>query len=243
MATADSTTIQKSDSPVGGFSYDPSTLACYRLLDFMGYSGYRVGDDGTVWRRWVNCSGGRKLFDKWRPMKLSPGGKGYLRVNLTPPDGGTYQTFRVHRLVLIAFAGPCPDLMECRHLNGVRANCRLVNVTWGTRLENTADRKSHANHGPNIRLFTYDGRTLPLKAWASEFGIPYLCLWKRIETLGMTFEEAVSRPYRGTASNGGHWTKIKTRSASTIATNTPHQATCSPAHTDPCSRTASTSSE
>lgn len=174
-----------------------------------GFNGYRVGDDGSVWFAWINCSKGRLLTDRWKPMKLGVHRKGYLYVNLTPPEGGKYRTFRVHRLVLEAFVGPCPGDMECRHLNGVRDDCRLVNLAWGTRAENVEDRRKHANHGPHIRLYTHDGQTLPLKAWARHFNIPYLCLWHRVTKSGMTFEEAIARPYHGVSSNGAHWTKLK----------------------------------
>lgn len=186
---------------------DGNSTTEYR--DVPGFPGYRVGDDGSVWRRWVTCRTGRKLSDKWRPMKLGAGSHGYLRVNLVPPEGGSYQTFRVHILVLLAFVGPRSEGEQTRHLNGIRTDNRLVNLTWGTITENVEDRRKHANHGPNICLYTRDGRTMPLKDWAAELGIEYNCLWQRINSLGMSFEEAISRPYRGTASNGGHWTKLK----------------------------------
>jgi hypothetical protein len=99
--------------------------------------------------------------------------------------------------------------MECRHLNGVRSDCRLVNLAWGTKAENTEDRRKHRNYGPRITLYTHDGQTLPLKEWARILGIGYLCLWQRVNNLGMTFEEAIARPYLGTASNGAHWTRLK----------------------------------
>jgi hypothetical protein len=116
--------------------------------DIPGFPGYRVGSDGTVWRLWVTCRSGRKLTDTWRPMKLSPGHKGYLRVNLVPPDGGSYQTFRVHRLVLEAFVGPCPDGMECRHFPDTdKANNRLDNLSWGTAKENRNDNHTTDAYG------------------------------------------------------------------------------------------------
>lgn len=107
-----------------------------------GFPGYRVGDDGTVWRLWVTCRSGRKLGDQWRQMKLAPGSRGYLRVNLTPERGGKFTTFRVHRLVLEAFVGPCPDGHECRHLNGIKGDNRLSNLAWGTPQENREDNVS-----------------------------------------------------------------------------------------------------
>jgi hypothetical protein len=53
----------------------------------------------------------------------------------------------VHALVLEAFVGLCPQGMECRHLNGVRHDNRLANLTWGTYAENNADRVRHGTNG------------------------------------------------------------------------------------------------
>ena len=110
--------------------------------EIAGFPGYQVGDDGSVRYAWTTCRAGRRLGDKWRPMKLSPSSRGYLRVNLTPLEGGSYRTFRVHRLVLEAFVGPCPDGMECRHLNGVKTDNRLDNLSWGTPGENRDDNRA-----------------------------------------------------------------------------------------------------
>jgi hypothetical protein len=191
------------------FDYNPETDVCYRELTFLGYPGYRVGDDGSLWRAWVNCSKGRIRRDVYKRMKASPNSNGYPSANLVPTEGGRYKTFRVHRIVLLAFAGDCPRGMQCRHLNGIRDDVRLANLAWGTHGQNMEDRDRHANHSSRIRLYTHGGRTLPLKHWAKELGIGYLCLWQRINNLGMTFEEAISRPYLGVRSNGGHWTRLK----------------------------------
>ena len=51
----------------------------------------------------------------------------------------------VHRLILLAFVGPCPPGMECRHLDGVRTHCFLENLAWGTRSKNALDRVEHGN--------------------------------------------------------------------------------------------------
>lgn len=177
------------------------------------YPAYRVGTDGSVWTCWRRTGRGngyaKQLTDRWRRMNPVINDKGYPSVNLTKESGTPYKTFRVHRLVLLAFVGPCPEGMECRHLNGVRADCRLENLAWGTRDENVEDRRRHRNYSPRVRLYTHDGQTLPLKEWARIFGIEYNCLWQRVNKLGMSFEEAVARPYLGTASNGGHWTAAK----------------------------------
>lgn len=57
-------------------------------------------------------------------------------------DGKSIQK-SVHRLILEAFDGPCPDGMEARHLNGNKLDNRLRNLAWGTRKENMQDRTKH----------------------------------------------------------------------------------------------------
>jgi hypothetical protein len=44
----------------------------------------------------------------------------------------------VHRLVLLAFVGPCPAGHEVLHLNHQPADNRLENLRYGTRSENIA---------------------------------------------------------------------------------------------------------
>jgi len=56
------------------------------------------------------------------------------------------KTFYIHRLVLIAFVGPCPPGMECRHLDGNPQNNRLENLKWGTKSENAQDSIKHGTH-------------------------------------------------------------------------------------------------
>lgn len=126
---------------------DQSTVT-YKSIP--GFPGYRVGDDGSVWLAWITCRSGRRLTDRWKPMKPSVGSRGYLRVNLTPA-GGPYHTFRVHRLVLEAFVGPCPEGMECRHLNGCKSDNRLCNLSWGTKEENRDDIRGHRGYAAGER--------------------------------------------------------------------------------------------
>jgi hypothetical protein len=98
-----------------------------------GYEGrYKVSDTGLV-----------KLLtrDKHKVMKPSITRKGYLIVCLS--KNGERKTYLVHRLVLLAFVGPCPPGMECRHRNGCPAINRLSNLSWSTPKENQADRRIH----------------------------------------------------------------------------------------------------
>lgn len=152
--------------------------------EIAGFPGYRVGSNGTVLVAWVTCRSGRKLTSNYRNMKLSLTSNGYARVNLTPADGTAYRTFRVHRLVLEAFSGPCPDGSECRHLNGIKTDNRLENLRWGTGAENRED--NHAAHvyqngeaHPMRRLSESDVREIRkrrlagelMRILAAEFGV------------------------------------------------------------------------
>ena len=56
---------------------------------------------------------------------------------------GLQHTCTIHRLVLEAYCGPCPEGMECRHLDGDRSNYKFENLRWGTRSENRQDQVRH----------------------------------------------------------------------------------------------------
>jgi hypothetical protein len=153
-----------------------------------GFPGYCVGSDGAVWsflRRGPRGGpgiGGCRFLDAGRPMRRHYGR--YVEVSLRLPGD---QKFRlaVHRLVLEAFVGPCPDGMEACHIDGDSWNNSLSNLRWDTPLANARDRKRHGSHccgerAPNhkltatdvreIRRLTADGRTA-LLAVARRFGV------------------------------------------------------------------------
>ena len=69
---------------------------------------------------------------------------GYLTVAL-PKELGKHgaRLVSVHRIVLSAFVGPCPDGMQTLHINGDRKDNRLENLRWGTAKENRADVVKH----------------------------------------------------------------------------------------------------
>jgi hypothetical protein len=119
--------------PIGGGDVQ------YKPVD--GFQGYRVGSDGSVW----TCRRGKSKIAEWRRMK--PGvhrfGKanGYFRVSLAR-DGKSIQ-FPVHRLVLLAFRGPCPAGMIACHNNGDGFDNRLENLRWDTFKSNTEDSRTH----------------------------------------------------------------------------------------------------
>ncbi|KKM02613.1 hypothetical protein LCGC14_1782640 [marine sediment metagenome] len=97
-----------------------------------GFPNYSVTKDGRVWSH---------RSKKW--LSLIKNNRDYLQVNLC--NRGR-RICAIHRLVLETFVGPCPDNMECRHLNGNRQDNRLNNLKWGTHSENQQDAVGHKTH-------------------------------------------------------------------------------------------------
>lgn len=91
---------------------------------------YSVSSVGAI----INNSTGQILFGEIDR-------DGYRRVNLSK-DGKTLKR-RVHRLVCEAFHGPCPEGMECAHLDGQRRNNCASNLSWATSSDNNRQKVAH----------------------------------------------------------------------------------------------------
>lgn len=105
----------------------------------VGYEGrYEVSNLGRV--RTVPRQGRRK-FIPGKPRKLSELSTGYLNVQLC--DGSSVKNHLVHRLVLSAFVGPCPNGMMACHGDGNRKNNHVSNLRWDTATANQHDRRAH----------------------------------------------------------------------------------------------------
>lgn len=102
-------------------------------LPVSGYDGYQVSDAGQVmsFRR----------SRKGKLLKPIPATGGYLVVKLNHANNRKL----IHRLVLEAFIGPCPDGMEACHNNGNPADNRLSNLRWDTKSANAFDRTRHGH--------------------------------------------------------------------------------------------------
>lgn len=83
-------------------------------------------------------------WSRTKILKACERHRGYLAVGLQ--KGKSVFRYDVHRLVLLAFIGPCPFIGgEARHLNGHKQDNRLSNLKWGTARENAADRETHGH--------------------------------------------------------------------------------------------------
>ena len=118
---------------------------------------------GEVWRDVASYEGEYRVSNLGRVRSLSRTvahkGNGFMRVHerilkqtivMEYPTvwlGSGHQRgirVKVHRLVLEAFVGPCPDGMEARHFPDRNPmNNRLGNLNWGTKLDNAVDKQAH----------------------------------------------------------------------------------------------------
>ena len=93
-----------------------------RWVPVPGFDGqYEVSDRGRVRR-------------PARLLALSNAPGGYRRVTLSRGNKG--YGFLLHRLVMLAFVGPCPPDHEVDHRDADKTNNRLANLEYVTRPEN-----------------------------------------------------------------------------------------------------------
>jgi hypothetical protein len=107
-----------------------------------GHAGYEVSDQGTVRSldRIVikhHFGVGREFALRGRVLALRRHTQGYRAVSL-----GNGKQATVHSLVMLAFEGPRPYGTWINHINGDKADNRLVNLEYCTPKQN----QEHAVH-------------------------------------------------------------------------------------------------
>jgi hypothetical protein len=110
----------------------------------VGWPGYFVCADGSLWST--------RLGNELRRLSTPVATNGYQVVVLCRSENNVIErkTFYLHQLVAVAFLGArSDDHEEIRHLDGVKTNCVVSNLSWGTRKQNAADREAHGRtfHG------------------------------------------------------------------------------------------------
>ncbi|UAK39659.1 NUMOD4 motif-containing HNH endonuclease [Gordonia bronchialis] len=110
---------------------------CEKWRAIPGYVGvYEVSDLGRIRsldRTMVSAIGYTKHLTG-QPISPARDSRGHLVVSLYGRDH-TKRSARVHRLVLIAFVGPCPPGHEALHRNSRADDNHLANLMWGTPAE------------------------------------------------------------------------------------------------------------
>ena len=111
-----------------------------------GFEFYQISSEGRVWSlpRTIARTGdrGNTACLKGKYLKIHKTHAGYLYTVLS--KDGKRKAVPIHRLVLLAFIGPCPEGMQARHFpDNSKTNNRPENLSWATPKQNSADREFH----------------------------------------------------------------------------------------------------
>lgn len=104
------------------------------------YPTYCVKADGTIWSCHNNKWG---YSETWKHIKPGTNSKYGRQVVALKGQDGKLHSHHVHRLILLAFVGPCPDGMEACHKYGDMSDNRLDHLRWDTPESNYADMRKH----------------------------------------------------------------------------------------------------
>jgi hypothetical protein len=156
-----------------------------------GFPGYRVSSVGEVESCWTRRGRLCLLSDAWRPLRPISR-QGYLTVNLSKE--GKKSARRIHRLVLEAFVGPCPDGHVACHGDGERANNLLENLRWDTHQANADDTLKHGRRrmGSDSNAKLAEGDVLEIRQQRAE-GVPTGELASRFGVTKQNIEAIVYR--------------------------------------------------
>jgi hypothetical protein len=110
-------------------------------LNIPGYPGYSVSDAGRLRADYVLTGTHTNpsvitLIANGGIMKQSWHKHGYLHVSMRSIGRVRKIPRLVHRLVMLAFVGPCPAGLEVNHKNGKKDDNRLSNLEYVTGSEN-----------------------------------------------------------------------------------------------------------
>lgn len=112
------------------------------FIDNCEFEGYHVTKNGRVFSRRSFSPQNGKFLNFWREKKIVLDKDGRCNVSMRDLNGKMHNR-RVHRLVLEAYVGPCPEGMECCHNDGNAKNNNLDNLRWDTQESNHQDNINH----------------------------------------------------------------------------------------------------
>lgn len=131
------------------------------------YPGYEVSNLGQV---------RNKITGKLLSLATKKGKYPYQRAHLCQDGKARY--LLVHRLVLEAFVGQCPEGHQCLHLDNNPRNNRLDNLKWGTIAENHSTIQRVGEYNGRAKLTEEDVKYIrkyagPLKDLVNKFDVSY----------------------------------------------------------------------
>lgn len=116
----------------------PTSAPAVEVRPITGFDGYFADRDGRIWSYRTRTR--FQLEATWKQLHENVI-HGYSYVTLCGNNSRVNK--RVHRLVLEAFIGPCPDGMHGCHKDGIRSNNAVSNLRWGTPESNQRDKRLH----------------------------------------------------------------------------------------------------
>lgn len=132
----------------------------WRPID--GYEGYyEVSDQGRVRSLDRQVLGPRGDYINLRGRLMTPVAQasGHLNVNLSKSN--VQKSYRVHRLVLLAFGPPIPGSeYQVMHIDDDPTNNHVKNLRWGTCTDNMRDMCSKGRHRGQVRTHCPRGHEL-----------------------------------------------------------------------------------
>ncbi|MBP7149793.1 MAG: HNH endonuclease [Acidobacteria bacterium] len=123
---------------------------------------------------------------KFRAINIGTDGYPYVSIWMGPK----LTSFRLHVMVLSTFRPKEDGSMICRHINGIRTECRLENLEWGTNKENASDTIRHGSHSGGGRRFGADDFR-EMRRMHSE-GMSYTQIAKQFNTVWGTVQLIVA---------------------------------------------------
>lgn len=126
--------------------------------DIEGYEGlYQVSNLGRV----------KSNLRKGKILKSNSTYDGYYNVTLS--KNGKLKTYRIHRLVCIAFLDNPLNKSEVNHIDGNKKNNNIENLEWCTRSENAEHaHKTGLNTGKKVSIYQFDKFGHLVKTWKSQ---------------------------------------------------------------------------
>lgn len=158
------------------------------------FPGYEVSNYGNIRTYWKKISFGRKgtkhiLADF--PQKIRKPGINKGRYQIPLYKNNKCFSFQVHRLVMLAFVGPCPDGLEVCHNDGNSLNNHISNLRYDTRSNNHKDKYLHGTmpYGEKstlskltveqvMKIINLHKNGLTQTAIATQFNVSDTLIWK-----------------------------------------------------------------